>query len=179
MSSLEQIQAEIASIKGRNARVEQEKAWETSWQRKIGIITTTYCVMILVFSSLGNDRPFLNAIIPTLGYMLSTLSMEWMKRLFMKNSFYGIEVHNSSIDNKGVFATKDFKKGDVIIQWDISHKLTEEEYQKLTKEERRYVANINNEYIVNQVPAKFVNHSCDANTSVIDYCDVAIRDIKK
>lgn len=135
--------------------------------------------MILVFWSLGNPEPFLNAIVPTLGYTLSTLSMEWMKGLFMKNSFYGIEIRSSSIDNKGIFAAKDFKKGDIIIRWDISHKLTDEEYQKLSKEEKRYVANINNEHIVNQVPAKFVNHSCDANTSVIDYCDVANRDISK
>lgn len=84
MSSLEQIQAEISAIKGRNARVEREKAWETSWQRKLGIIMTTYFVMILVFSSLGNTEPFLNAIVPTLGYTLSTLSMEWMKELFLK-----------------------------------------------------------------------------------------------
>jgi hypothetical protein len=49
MSSLENIQAEIDAIKGRNARVEQEKSWETSWQRKLGIIVTTYFVMILVF----------------------------------------------------------------------------------------------------------------------------------
>lgn len=84
MSSLEQLQAEITSIQGRNARVEKEKAWETSWQRKLGIIVTTYFVMILVFSSLGNTEPFLNAIVPTLGYTLSTLSMEWMKRLFLK-----------------------------------------------------------------------------------------------
>ena len=49
MSSLEQLQAEISAIKGRNARVETEKAWETSWQRRIGIIITTYFVMILAF----------------------------------------------------------------------------------------------------------------------------------
>ena len=84
MPSLEQLQAEITSIQGRNARVEKEKAWETSWQRKLGIIVTTYFVMILVFWSLGNTEPFLNAIVPTLGYTLSTLSMEWMKRLFLK-----------------------------------------------------------------------------------------------
>jgi hypothetical protein len=85
MSSLENIQAEIDAIKGRNARVEKEKAWETSWQRKLSIIVTTYFVMILVFWSLGNTEPFLNAIVPTLGYTLSTLSMEWMKKVFIKS----------------------------------------------------------------------------------------------
>jgi SET domain-containing protein len=105
--------------------------------------------------------------------------MEWIKRMFVKNSFDGIEIWKSQINKKGVFATKDFKKGDIIIRWDVSHKLSKEEYEKLSKEEKQYVANINNEYIVNQIPAKFVNHSCDANTSVKDYCDIAIRDIKK
>lgn len=82
--SLEHLEQEIEAIKSRNTRVEKEKAWETSWQRKLGIIVTTYFVIILVFWSLGNDRPFLNAIVPTLGYTLSTLSMGWIKRLFLK-----------------------------------------------------------------------------------------------
>ena len=80
---LEHLEKEVELLKSRNARVEKEKAWETSWQRKLGIIVTTYFVMILVFSSLGNDRPFLNAIVPTLGYILSTLSMGWMKKVFL------------------------------------------------------------------------------------------------
>lgn len=82
MLSLEQ---EIIGLKARNARVESEKAWETSWQRKLGIIITTYCVMVLIFLSLGNDKPLINAIIPTLGYTLSTLSMRWIKKLFLKS----------------------------------------------------------------------------------------------
>ena len=56
----------------------------TLWQRKLGIIVTTYFVMILVFSSLGNSSPFLNAMVPTLGYTLSTLSTEWMRNIFLK-----------------------------------------------------------------------------------------------
>ena len=83
MATLESLQEEINLLKERNARVEHEKAWETSWQRKVGIIVTTYVVMIIVFFSLGNSAPFLNAIIPTLGYTLSTLSMGWMKTLFL------------------------------------------------------------------------------------------------
>lgn len=84
-SSLEHLEKEIELLKARNTRVEKEKAWENSWQRKLGIIVTTYFVMILVFWSLGNDAPFLNAVVPTLGYTLSTLSMGWMKKIFLKN----------------------------------------------------------------------------------------------
>lgn len=84
MSQVEHLEKEIEVLKARNARVEKEKAWETSWQRKIAIIVTTYFVMFLVFWSLGNDAPFLNAIVPTLGYTLSTLSMGWVKKLFLK-----------------------------------------------------------------------------------------------
>ena len=80
---IEHLENEIEALKSRNTRVEREKAWETSWQRKIGIIVTTYFVMILVFWSLGNDAPFSNAIVPTLGYTLSTLSMGWVKKIFL------------------------------------------------------------------------------------------------
>lgn len=84
MSSLEHLEKEIEAIKSRNTRVDREKAWETSWQRKIGIIVTTYFVMILVFWSLDNDSPFLNAIVPTLGYTLSTLSLSWLRKSFLQ-----------------------------------------------------------------------------------------------
>jgi hypothetical protein len=80
---IEHLEREIEILKARNIRVEAEKKWETSWQRKVGIIVMTYFVMILVFWSLGNPDPLRNALIPTLGYTLSTLSMGWMKRLFL------------------------------------------------------------------------------------------------
>lgn len=83
---IEHLEKEIESLKARNIRVEAEKKWETCWQRKIGIIVTTYFVMILVFWSLGNPELLKNAIVPTLGYTLSTLSMGWMKRLFLKKT---------------------------------------------------------------------------------------------
>jgi hypothetical protein len=85
LHSLEHLEKEIELLKTRNARVEAEKQWEISWQRKVGIIITTYFLMILVFWSLGNTEPVSNAIVPTLGYTLSTLSMGWMKRIFLKS----------------------------------------------------------------------------------------------
>ena len=47
--SIEHLEKEIVLLKDRNIRVEQEKAWENSTQRKMSIIIITYFVMILAF----------------------------------------------------------------------------------------------------------------------------------
>ena len=72
--TLESLQHEIEMLKTRNKRVEAEKAWENSWQRKISILVLTYILMSLIFFMLKNPHPFTNAIIPTLGYLISTLT---------------------------------------------------------------------------------------------------------
>lgn len=72
--TLESLQHEIEMLKVRNKRVEAEKAWETSWQRRLSILALTYILMSLIFFMLKNPHPFTNAIIPTLGYLLSTLT---------------------------------------------------------------------------------------------------------
>jgi SET domain-containing protein len=87
-------------------------------------------------------------------------------------------VKNSKIHGKGVYAAKDFKKGEIVLRWDLSNKLTKEQVEKLSKEDKKYVAYFNNEYILMQPPARYVNHSCDSNTYSKDFCDVAKRDIK-
>ena len=72
--TLGSLQHEIEILKARNKRVEAEKAWETSWQRKISILIITYILISLIFFTLENPHPLTNAIIPTLGYFLSTLT---------------------------------------------------------------------------------------------------------
>ena len=70
---------EIKKIQERNKRVELDKAWETSKTRKISIAILTYFVMVLVMYSLNMDNPFIGAIIPTLGFTLSTFSLDFIK----------------------------------------------------------------------------------------------------
>ena len=70
---------EIKKIQERNKRVELDKAWETSKTRKISIAVLTYFVMVLVMYSLNLDTPFIGAIIPTLGFTLSTFSLDFIK----------------------------------------------------------------------------------------------------
>jgi len=75
---------EIKKIQERNKRVELDKAWETSKTRKISIAILTYFVMVLVMFSLNMDNPFIGAIIPTLGFTLSTFSLDFIKAFWKK-----------------------------------------------------------------------------------------------
>ena len=80
MNEVERLQQEIAQLKERNARVELDKAWETSWFRKILIAVLTYIVILIFLMSMGFPRPFLSAIVPTVGFVLSTLTVPVFKR---------------------------------------------------------------------------------------------------
>ena len=70
---------EIIKIQQRNKKVELDKAWETSKTRKVSIAVLTYFVMVLVMYSLKMSSPFIGAIIPTLGFTLSTFSLDFIK----------------------------------------------------------------------------------------------------
>ena len=85
----------------------------------------------------------------------------------------------SKIEGKGVFAGRNFKKGEIVIKWDISHQLTLGEIKNLPEAQKRYIVHLERKHILLQSPAKYVNHSCDANTHAGNFCDIAVRDIKK
>jgi hypothetical protein len=76
---------EIDEIKERNRRVELDKAWETSATRRVAIMILTYLVASFWLIHLGNDKPFQNAVVPVLGYLLSTLSLPFLKQWWVKN----------------------------------------------------------------------------------------------
>ena len=75
---------EIKKIQERNKKVELDKAWETSKTRKMSIAILTYFVMVLVMYSLNMGSPFIGAIIPTLGFTLSTFSLDFIKEFWKK-----------------------------------------------------------------------------------------------
>lgn len=91
-----------------------------------------------------------------------------------------ILVKKSNINKKGVFANYNFKKGEIVIQWKSNKVLTKTEVNKLSPTEKHYISNYTpDEYLLQQSPERFVNHSCNPNTKVINNCDVAIKNIKK
>lgn len=76
----------LERIEQRNKRVEMDKAWEGSTTRKILIVLFTYVSIGLYMWIIGVDKPLLNAIIPSLGFTLSTLTLPFFKRLWIKKN---------------------------------------------------------------------------------------------
>ena len=76
---------EINEIKERNKRVETDKAWETSWVRRICICVLTYLVVVLyswIISQISNV--WLSSIVPVIGFTLSTLSLKLVRKIWEK-----------------------------------------------------------------------------------------------
>ena len=80
------IENEIKKIKERNKRVELDKAWETSYTRRIFICILTYIVVILYSYSIKNsDNIFLSSLVPVIVFSLSTLSLKGIRVIWQKN----------------------------------------------------------------------------------------------
>jgi hypothetical protein len=87
MTTLEEIKKEIDRIKERNKRVEADKAWETSLTRKMLILLLTYIVIVIFFFAVNLPNPFLNAIVPSVGFFLSTLTVPAFKNWWVKHIY--------------------------------------------------------------------------------------------
>lgn len=77
--SLEQT---IEEIQERNRRVELDKAWELSWTRRLFIAVVTYLTAGVWLATIHDSYPWLKALVPTAGYILSTLSLPFAKKLW-------------------------------------------------------------------------------------------------
>jgi hypothetical protein len=83
--TLSDLNKRITAIEKRNAQVELNKAWETSLTRKILLVIFTYLAIGLYLTFVIKlDRPWLNAIVPSLGFLLSTLTLPFFKTLWEK-----------------------------------------------------------------------------------------------
>ena len=86
----------------------------------------------------------------------------------------------SKINGKGVFANRDFSKGEVVLEWSrTSDILTKEQVNSLPEEKKKYVSFHEGKFYFFKAPGVFMNHSCEANTKAVNACDIAVRDIKE
>ncbi len=78
------LESRVAAIEERNERVEQDKAWETSFIRRISITALTYFIVACYLLVTNNDQPFINALVPAAGYFISTLLMKSIRSFWQK-----------------------------------------------------------------------------------------------
>lgn len=79
------IETEIRNIKARNAKVELDKEWETSWTRRLCICVMTYIVVVIYcFTIEAISNVFLSSLVPVIGFTLSTLSLGWIRNVWEK-----------------------------------------------------------------------------------------------
>ncbi len=73
------IEERVTAIENRNNKVESDKAWETSWARRLTIGAMTYGVAVAYLLIINNEDPWLNALVPAGGYILSTLVVKTVR----------------------------------------------------------------------------------------------------
>ena len=77
------LEKEIKEIKERNQKVELNKAWETSWTRKLCIMILTYIVVVLCSFTINKiSNIFLSSLVPVIGFTLSTLSLNAVRKIW-------------------------------------------------------------------------------------------------
>lgn len=81
---MKDLESRVAAIEKRNKKVEEDKAWETSWTRRLTITVLTYSVVASYLFVIDNDQPFVNALVPAAGYFLSTLVLKQIRNLWQK-----------------------------------------------------------------------------------------------
>lgn len=83
---IKDLEKEIKAIKERNKRVEENKAWETSWTRRICIMILTYFVVIIYSFSISKiSNIWLSSLVPVIGFTLSTLSLNLIRNIWSKS----------------------------------------------------------------------------------------------
>lgn len=85
-NSMDNLEQRVRYIEERNSKVEEDKAWETSWTRRGLLMLFTYLSIGTYMWAIGVENSWLNAVIPTVGFLLSTLTMPFFKRKWLKRS---------------------------------------------------------------------------------------------
>ncbi len=91
-----------------------------------------------------------------------------------------VVIKKGKIFGKGVFAKRSFKKGEVVIKYQLKP-LTQEEFEKLQKKEKYFTHEHWGVMYLYSSPERYVNHSSNP-TTIQDHkkrCNLALKDIKR
>jgi hypothetical protein len=77
------LEERVERLETRNRRVEADKAWETSITRRLSIMALTYLVVVAYLSWVVHIDPWINALVPVIGFFLSTLTVSRLKKFWL------------------------------------------------------------------------------------------------
>ena len=83
MTALKDLEKRIRGIEERNKKVELDKAWEISYFRRFLLTLFTYLAIGFYLQAINVTKPWLNAIVPAIAFMLSTLTLPFFKKLWI------------------------------------------------------------------------------------------------
>jgi hypothetical protein len=81
---ISRLESAVSNIEKRNQRVDADKAWEVSRTRLFALLVLTYFITAIVFYIIEVDHFLANALIPTLAFFLSRLSLPFIKRAWLQ-----------------------------------------------------------------------------------------------
>lgn len=84
MTDLLNLEERVLKIEKRNKEVELNKSWEISWTRKVLLVIFTYFSISLYLKYIVGIDPWINAIVPAIGFLLSTLTLPYFKKVWEK-----------------------------------------------------------------------------------------------
>ena len=79
------LETRLAALEARNKKVDTNKAWETSLTRRLSIMLITYATACSLLYVLLVPDWYFGALMPVCGYLLSTLSLPYIRRLWEKS----------------------------------------------------------------------------------------------
>ncbi len=89
-----------------------------------------------------------------------------------------VTIREDEVAGKAVYAARDFKKGEIVIKYELQN-LSFAEYQSLPETEQYYTHNVNGQIVLYPEPARYITHS--ENPNIINdhtqQANIAQRDI--
>lgn len=85
MTEHQTLEERIAKLEIRNRRVESDKAWETSWARRGSLMILIYLTIIFYLRFVVHIDPWINGLVPVIGYFVSTLTIGFLKRRWLEH----------------------------------------------------------------------------------------------
>lgn len=93
-----------------------------------------------------------------------------------KTSSLNLRVELSAIHGHGVFVGSFIAKG-TILPWNNTRQISQAEFSALPQGEKSFTDIQGGKMYLVGIPERYVNHSCDSNTTPGHLCDIANRDI--